>query len=155
MKIREALSPEEQTAYDEALYGDMAAFEIDETLSEEEQAQAMENLPTQMGGCEGESQNASDCRWRRRYTRSSAARWTPCTSASRATPHSRGRAKVKDCVAGKGLEYPGQEEAFSMYDERLAEIDAQVTYPWAELSEDEISAMSEAEMQALVSEPSR
>ena len=36
-----------------------------------------------------------------------------------------------------------------MFEERMTEIDAQVTYPGADLTEDDLAAMSEEELQAL------
>ncbi len=153
MKIRDALSPEEQAAYDEALYGDMSAFEIDPTLSEEEQTKAMEDMQYEPGGCEGEAMNAADNPSQKVYTEFSDE-MDAMYERIQADPRIvEAEQKVKDCVAGKGLEYPGQEEVYTMFEDRLTEIDAQVTYPGADLTEDDFAAMSEEELTALSSQP--
>lgn len=152
-KIQEALSPEEQAAYQEALYGDMSAFEVDPTLSEEEQAKAMENMQFEPGGCEGEAMNAGNDLSQKVYTEFSDE-MDAMYERIQADPRIvEAEQKVKDCVAGKGLEYPGQEEVYTMFEDRLTEIDAQVTYPGADLTEDDIAAMSEEELNALGSQP--
>ena len=153
MKIQEALSPEEQAAYQEALYGDMSAFEIDPTLSEEEQNKAMEEMQFEPGGCEGESMNATDDLSQKVYTEF-GDEMDAMYERIQADPRIvEAEQKVKDCVAGKGLDYPGQEELYTMFEDRLSEIDAQITYPGAELSEDDIAAMSDEERQALGTQP--
>lgn len=153
MKIREALSPEEQAAYDEALYGDMSAFEIDPTLSEEEQAKAMENMQFEPGGCEGEAMNAASSLSQKVYTEFSDEMDAMYERVQADPRIVEAEQKVKDCVAGKGLEYPGQEEVYTMFEDRLTEIDAQVTYPGADLTEDDFAAMSEEQLTALNSQP--
>lgn len=153
MKIQQALSPEEQAAYQEALYGDMSAFEVDPTLSEEEQAKAMEDVQFEPGGCEGEAMNGSEDLSQKVYEEfgdEMDAMYERMQSDPRIVEAER---KVKDCVADKGLEYPGQEEVYTMFEDRLTEIDAQVTYPGAELTEEDVAKMSEEELQALGSQP--
>lgn len=153
MEIQEALSPEEQAAYQEALYGDMSAFEIDPTLSEEEQQEAMENMNYQPGGCEGEAMNASNDLSQKVYTEFSDE-MDAVYERIQADPRIvEAEQKVKDCVADKGLDYPGQEEVYTLFEEQLTEIDGQVTYPGAELTEDDFAKMSEAELQALSTQP--
>ncbi|MEZ5411112.1 MAG: hypothetical protein R2761_23990 [Acidimicrobiales bacterium] len=152
-KIQEALSPEEQAAYQEALYGDMSKFEIDPTLSEEEQQEAMENMAYEPEGCEGEAMNAANSLPQKVYTEFSdemEAMYERVRSDPRIVEAEQ---KIKDCVADKGLDYPGQEEVYTTFEERLTEIDAQVTYPGAELTEDDYAAMSEEELRALGSQP--
>jgi hypothetical protein len=151
-EIMQALSPEEQEAYNTALYGEQT-FEFDETLSEEEQEAAAQEQTFEMGGCYGEAQSSSDdlsTKFYQEFETELTGMYERAQNDPRVVEWEK---KVSDCVAGKGLEYANQEDLYALYEEDLSKIEAKIVYPGADLTEEQMQAMSEEELQELYNQP--
>jgi hypothetical protein len=146
----EGLSPEEQAAYNKALYGDTPAY--DQTMSDEETASTMSDGYA-VGGCYAEAQSASnslETQFYQEFSDELNAMYERAQNDPRVVEATK---TVSDCVASKGLEYTDQEKLFTDIDAQLSAIQALLPDPGAGLSEEELSKASPEELDRIFNQP--
>ena len=63
------------------------------------------------------------------------------------------RREISECVADKDHEFTDMESIYGHFEDELQEIDASIDYSMFELSEEEMSAMSDAELEEFFRSP--
>lgn len=150
--IVEALSPAEQEAYYEALYGGDDSFPaFDESLSDEEIEAQMEDFTFEPQGCEGEGYEADQTtRFYMDFSDDLQAMEERMQADPRVTAKQQ---EIADCVAEKGQSYTKMEDVYEYFDEKLQAIDSQLSYPGEDLGEEDFAQMSEAEIEEMFNNP--
>lgn len=150
----ESLSEAEQMAFQEALWGNDPGYEWDESLTDEENEDAMNEfysdyVPT---GCQNTAYNDQN-KEQAFYTEfgdEMQSMWESVESDPRLEAK---QADVKACVEDKGLVYIDENEIWQEWEDEMNEIEAFVTYPGMDLTEDDYNTMSEQELNAIYNEP--
>lgn len=145
--ITEAMSDSERDAYYEALYGSEDSFpQIDETLTEEEINEQLEDFDFQPSGCEGEA-----------YAEDSANAFYDEFGDDLSDMYERlesdpriaeAEQKIATCVGEKGLEYTNMEGLYERFEAQLQDLGAYGGDPFGEsmeMTEEEFEAMTDAE----------
>jgi hypothetical protein len=150
----ESLSDSEREAYYAALSGDPENFPaIDETLSEEEIEAQTEGFEWEPSGCEGEAYDETGSGTANEFYQEYGDELDTMYERMQNDPRIvEAEQALSDCVADKGYDYTDMESVYETFEADLAEVDSGVTYPGQDLTEDDYSSMSEAELQDLFSE---
>lgn len=148
----ESLSESEQEAYQEALYGDDAFGEFDDTLSEEEQEAAIEDIEWEPSGCEGEAY--TEVSSTNRFFTEFEDELNELYERVEADPRiAEAEQEISDCVADRGLDYTDMEDLYESFESRLSELESEVQYPSEELDEDDFAQMSPDELDEIFNQP--
>ncbi|MCP3989627.1 MAG: hypothetical protein GY724_11170 [Actinomycetia bacterium] len=149
--IVEAMSEAEQEAYYEALYGDQDAFTFDETLSEEEIEEQMEDFTFEPGGCEGEGYTGDNMnRFYMDFSEDLDAMYERMQADPRIVEAEK---EISDCVSDRGLEFSDMEGLYEQFESELSAIDQELGYPGEDLTEEDFSKLDESELEAIFSAP--
>ena len=149
--IVEAMSESEREAYYEALWGEESFVEFDESLSEEEMEEQMEDFDYEPTGCEGEAYAEQDSnKFFEEFSDELDEMWERMEADPRIAEAEQ---KIADCVAEKGFEYTSMEDLYERWEPELSAIDEQIGYPGGDLTEEDFAQMSEEELDAIFNQP--